>query len=128
MARILVLDDNKVFLTVANDVLTNAGHEVQTVANTSNIEKLLLKERFDLLITDIIMPEREGIEIIMMAKEEYPDMKIIAITGMQMGESFDLLTIAENIGAHGTLKKPFSNSQLLEKVTSIIGQSESNER
>ena len=128
MARILILDDNKVFLTVAHDVLTDAGHEVKTVSNTSNIDKLLLKEKFDLLITDIIMPEKEGIEIIMMAKEKYPDMKIIAITGMQMGDSFDLLTIAENIGAHGTLKKPFSNSQLLEKVTSIIGQTNTHER
>ena len=122
MARILVLDDNKVFLTIAKDLLTEAGHEVQTVSNTSNIDQLLETESFDLLITDIIMPEKEGIEIIMMAKDKYPAMKIIAITGMQMGESFDLLTIAENIGAHGTLKKPFSNSQLLEKVTSIIGQ------
>lgn len=121
MARILVLDDNKVFLTVASDVLTNAGHQVQTVANTSNIEKLLSKETYDLLITDIIMPEKEGIEIIMIAKDKYPDMKIIAITGMQMGDSFDLLTIAENIGAHGTLMKPFTNTQLVDKVESIIG-------
>ena len=127
MARILVLDDNKVFLTIAFDVLTNAGHEVQTVANTGNIEKILNNESYDLLITDIIMPEKEGIEIIMMAKEKYPAMKIIAITGMQMGDSFDLLKIAENIGAHGTLKKPFSNSQLVEKVTSLIGHTTINE-
>jgi len=121
MARILVLDDNKVFLTVANDVLSEAGYEVNTVSNTSNIDKLLEGEKFDLLITDIIMPEKEGIEIIMMAKEKYPEMKIIAITGMQMGESFDLLQIAKNIGAHETLKKPFSNTELLDIVKATLG-------
>jgi len=122
MAKILVLDDNKVFLTIATDVLENAGFEVVAIANTSNIEHLLEKESFDLLITDIIMPEKEGIEIIMMVKNKYPDTKIIAITGMHMGDSFDLLTIAENIGAHATLKKPFSNQQLLDKVISTVGQ------
>ena len=121
MARILVLDDNKIFLTVATDVLSEAGHQVNAVSNTSNVDKLLEKETFDLLITDIIMPEKEGIEIIMIAKEKYPNMKIIAITGMQMGESFDLLQIAKNIGAHETLKKPFSNSELLDTVTSTLG-------
>lgn len=122
MSRILILDDNKVFLTVATDVLKNAGHEVISISNTSNIENYLEHETFDLLITDIIMPEKEGIEIIMMVKNKYPDTKIIAITGMQMGDSFDLLTIARNIGANATLKKPFSNDDLLGKVTEILGQ------
>ena len=120
MAKILVLDDNKVFLTVATDVLSEAGHEVNAISNTSNVDRILEKESFDLLITDIIMPEKEGIEIIMMTKEKCPDMKIIAITGMQMGESFDLLQIARNIGAHETLKKPFSNSELIDIVNSTL--------
>ena len=71
MSRILILDDNKVFLTVATDVLKNAGHEVISISNTSNIENYLEHETFDLLITDIIMPEKEGIEIIMMVKMKF---------------------------------------------------------
>ena len=77
MPKILVLDDNEILLTVTADMLEVAGYEVRALSHTSDFERVLKEEPFELLITDIIMPDREGFEIIMYVRENYPNMKIV---------------------------------------------------
>jgi DNA-binding NtrC family response regulator len=120
MSKILVLDDNEILLTVTADMLELDGHEVRALNNAGEFEPILQKETFELLITDIIMPDREGFEIIMYVREKYPEMKIIAITGRDMGESFDILELASGIGADATLKKPFTHEALSKLVGDLL--------
>ena len=120
MAKILVLDDNEILLNTVSDALRNEGYEVFSTNDSADIEKTLSEQNYNLLITDIIMPDREGIEIIIHSREYYPDMKILAISGKDLG-GFNVLEVASGIGADDTLKKPFTNSQLIEKVKAVLG-------
>ena len=81
-----------------------------------------MQNHFDLVVTDIIMPDKEGIEIIMHLRKNYPKIKIIAITGKKFGDNLDLLDIAKNIGADATLMKPFSTEDLISLIDSTLGQ------
>ena len=121
MANILVLDDNETLLEVITDSIEQTEHQVTASKNSYYIDRLLNEQNYELVITDIIMPEKEGIEIIMHIKKHHPETKIIAMTGKKMGDSLDLLDIAENIGANATLAKPFTPRVLLDLIKDILG-------
>jgi CheY-like chemotaxis protein len=121
MAKILVIDDNKILLNVITDTLSSEGHDVTSSSNSSKLDSLLNKETYELLITDIIMPDKEGIEIIMHVRDLHPDTKILAISGKDMGGDFNILDLATGIGAHATMKKPFSNGDLIMEVNKLLG-------
>ena len=121
MAKILVIDDNQILLETTSEILKLNGYEVFATCNPTELKSLLIDQRFDLLITDIIMPDVEGLEVIIYAKEKYPDLKAIAMTGKGSEESVDILDVASGIGADDTLRKPFSSDILLKKVKTILG-------
>ena len=121
MANILVLDDNETLLEVISDTLEPTEHSVTPSKNSYYVDRLLNEQDYDLVVTDIIMPDKEGIEIIMHIKRHHPNIKIIAMTGKKMGDSLDLLDIAENIGANATLSKPFTPQELIDLITKILG-------
>ncbi len=81
MAKILVLDDEPSILLMIKKMLEKAGHEVEIALNGKEGMKLFEKNRPDLLITDIIMPEKEGLETIFELRKSCPELKIIAISG-----------------------------------------------
>ena len=122
MAKILVIDDNETLLEVISNSLKRTGHQSITTKHTYNIEKILNQSKFDLVVTDIIMPDKEGIEIIMYLRKNYPEIKIIAISGKKISDNLDLLDIAKNIGADATLLKPFLTEDLVALIDSILGQ------
>jgi CheY-like chemotaxis protein len=119
MARILVIDDDKDLLVVIEHALTKAGHSVVTANNGIAAEKLFRAEAFDLIITDIVMPEREGLETIIVLRREFPHIPVIAMTGAQKN-SVLYLQIATRLGARGVLEKPFSRPALLAAVASVL--------
>ena len=121
MARILLVDDNAELLKLQGEVLRREGHVV-TMATEGNEALLLVQNSvFDLVITDLVMPVREGIETIVELRRIAPSLKIIAMSGGGKVDAKDYLTIARQLGAVQTLAKPFSKKDLLEAVSGVLG-------
>ena len=119
MAEILVIDDDPRMRRAAQRILQAAGYGVRTYENGTGAIADLAAEPADLLITDIFMPDMEGLETIRRARELRPAMPIMAITGLSFDER-DYLEIALRFGAAATLKKPFRPAELLETVARLL--------
>lgn len=120
MARILVIDDEDLArFTVAN-ILESAGHEVVEASDGEEGLALQKEHPFDLVVTDIIMPKKEGVETIVELKRDFPDMKVIAISGGGRTRNLDFLELAKQFGADKILAKPFTEEELLENVNACL--------
>jgi DNA-binding NtrC family response regulator len=97
--------------------LGEMGHAVTCVNSGADLVKLLRTRDFDLVITDIIMPDGDGLEVIVELKRSHPAARILAISG---GGNYlraaDCLKVARGIGAHAVLLKPFNRERLVEAV------------
>ena len=120
MARILVVDDEELARFTIRDILETAGHEVVEAANGNEAIESQKANPCDLMITDIIMPEKEGVATIIELKRDYPDLKIIAISGGGRTKNLDFLQLADEFGADKILAKPFSEDELLERVNDCL--------
>lgn len=118
--KILLIDDEKIILKGLSKMLKIKGFEVETAENGHIALKKLESLKPDLIITDIIMPEKDGIEVIMGVKQKSPEIKIIAISGGGRINAENHLYIAQNIGADAILTKPFSTAELIEKINEIM--------
>ena len=124
MARILIIDDEDELRSMLRQMLEQAGHEVTEAVNGAEGIKLYEQDRPDLVITDIIMPEKEGVETIIALRRADPDLPIIAISGGGRLQATDFLTMARKLGARRTLSKPFRRDQLLEAVDECLAKNE----
>ncbi len=124
MARILIIDDEDELRSMLRRMLEQAGHQVTEAVNGAEGIKLYEQDRPDLIITDIIMPEKEGVETIIALRRADPDLPIIAISGGGRLETTDFLTMARKLGARRTLSKPFRRDQLLEAVGACLAEDE----
>lgn len=120
MARILVIDDNEDVRAVVSGVLESAGHEVTVAPNGARGIEQQRKSPAEVVITDIVMPEKEGIETIRDLKQEFPELRIIAMSGAGMLNTANYLLTAKALGAHAVLRKPFGPSALLELVQDLL--------
>jgi len=120
MARILVVDDEELARFTLREILETAGHDVSEAGNGNEAVAQQKEQGFDLIITDIIMPEKEGVETIIDLKRDYPDLKIIAISGGGRTRNLDFLKLAEQYGADKVLAKPFSEDELLQNVNACL--------
>jgi CheY-like chemotaxis protein len=124
MARILVIDDEEDVRLVVGGVLRAAGHEVLSAADGAQ-GIALLRERgaanVQLVITDILMPEKEGLETIRDLKADFPDVKVIAMSGggKKLKSTSHFFT-ADELGAQGVLLKPFGPKELLDAVQAAL--------
>lgn len=116
MARILIIDDEDELRSMLRQMLEQAGHEVAEAVNGAEGIALYERDAHDLIITDIIMPEKEGVETIIALRRTAPELPIIAISGGGRLDATDFLTMAKKLGARHTLTKPFRRDQLLEAV------------
>ncbi len=116
MARILVIDDEDELRTMLRQMLEHAGHEVSEAVNGAVGIEIYERDKPDLIITDIIMPEKEGVETIIALRRANPELPIIAISGGGRLDATDFLSMAKKLGARHTLTKPFRRDQLLEAV------------
>lgn len=120
MASILVIDDEPSVLELARTILERAGYEV-IAAPDGRVGMRLFRERpSDLVITDLIMPEKEGIEVIIELRRDFPDVKIVAISGGGIIDAENYLTLAKNLGAHCIIRKPFGMNEMLEAVRKLL--------
>jgi CheY-like chemotaxis protein len=120
MARILVIDDETAIRLSVKLALEDAGHQVEEAANG---EEGLIRMRAnpaDLVISDIFMPEKEGLETIDEVRRNYPNTRIIAISGGGRMDPKEYLEIAEQVGADRSLSKPFDIQQLLDVVDPLL--------
>ena len=125
MARILIIDDDVDFLKMLRQMLEHAGHTVIDAPNGMVGAKLFREERPELMITDIFMPEQEGIQTIMELKREFPTMRIIAMSGGGGRKgSFGVLERAEILGADRSLSKPFARQEMLKAIRELVDEEE----
>jgi len=124
MAKILVLDDELSILLMIKKMLEKAGHEVSLALNGREGMELFEKNRPDLLITDIIMPEKEGLETIFELRRKHPELKIIAISGGGMISPDGYLPGAKLLGADMTFQKPLDQKEFLQAVSQLLKKTE----
>ena len=116
---ILLIDDEENFRCVLKQVLVNAGYEVVEASNGAEGIRYFNEKPADMIVTDIIMPEKEGIETIIELKKAYPDVKLIAMSGGGWyGTDIDF-DMAKKLGAR-TLDKPFALQELLDAVNELL--------
>jgi len=117
--RVLVIDDDVQFRMMLRQFLENSGFEVVEAANGDKGVKLFFEKPTDLVISDIIMPEKEGIETVMEIKRRFPKAKVIVVSGGGWyGTDLDF-DMAEKLGAI-TLKKPFELNELAAAIQKLL--------
>lgn len=114
---ILVVDDNPSVRRLLASVLEAGGYAVIEASNGKEALARLESQRVDLVATDLIMPEQEGLETIQVLHQRNPEIKIVAISGAFHGQ---FLPVARFFGAHATLQKPVEPEKLLETVRSLL--------
>ena len=117
---ILVVDDEPEMLDILKQVLAGAGHRVVTADNGREAISLLAREKFDLVLTDLLMPERDGTEVIGELRAKYRDVPVVAMSGGGRMPRGEYLKIAKMFGAHAMLEKPFTNEQLLSTIELLL--------
>ena len=122
MARILIIDDSQDILRLLRLILESAGHTVYDAADGVAGMHIFRKERPELVITDIFMPEQDGLATIRMLRHEFPTVKILAISGGGQFGTLNYLDIAETLGADAVLSKPFTSEALLA-ILQNLGES-----
>ena len=121
MARILVIDDETELRTLLNRIFARQGHE--TVEAENGRQALLHLDSspgFDLIVTDLFMPEMDGIETLRHIKKEWPGTKVIVISGGGNRTGLDMLPVAEKFGADRTFTKPFDPVELAQAVEELL--------
>ena len=121
MPRILIIDDEVQILKMLQQMFEREGYDTVTAPDGREGVKAYRENPTDLIITDLIMPEKEGIEMIFELKREFPDVKIIAMSGGGRTEPHGYLKIAEKAGALRTFRKPLEREELLKAVREILG-------
>jgi signal transduction histidine kinase/CheY-like chemotaxis protein/PAS domain-containing protein len=118
--RILVIDDEPGMLKLFTNKLAGKGYEILEAANGKQGLEIYHKSLPDLVITDIVMPEKEGIETITELKKQFPDVKIIAMSGGGRTGPEDYLFMAKRLGAMQTFAKPIDWAKLLMAIEEIL--------
>ncbi len=120
MKKILVVDDDDLIRDLIYEILEPQGYQIFLAENGNRALEILDKEEIDLIITDIIMPDKEGIETILDIKKRLPHAKIIAMSGGGQLEANSYLSMAKRLGVNATLSKPFNPTKLLSMIQEIL--------
>lgn len=120
MAHILVIDDEDLVRFTVEQILIAAGHVVATIGNGTAGVRRQRETPFDLVITDIMMPEPDGIETIRALKAEFPDLPIIAISGGGRMGNLDYLEMAKDFGVASAIQKPFTPEDILARIDAAL--------
>ncbi|MFY9926104.1 MAG: response regulator [Opitutaceae bacterium] len=120
MKRILLVDDDDLFRRMLALILTKLGYEVREARNGKEAIKLFDDSAPDVVLTDLIMPEKEGLETIAELRQSHPQVKIIAMSGGGRVSAFDHLRVAKAMGADQILAKPFSNEAVAAALEMVL--------
>lgn len=120
MGRVLVIDDDGAIRGTMRRILERDGHEVREAADGRAGLEWFRAEGADVVVTDIIMPDKEGIETIIELREASPDVRILAVSGGNGLGGNDRLLDARALGADASLPKPFTVDQLRQAVSELL--------
>ena len=115
--RILVVDDDPKSRNIVERLLTLTDYEVEIVISSEEAVRRLKRSKFNLVLTDLDMPDMDGITLLSHVKSQYPDIPVIMVTGRASGESRNE---ALEVGADGLLSKPYTEDQLLAIVSESL--------
>lgn len=120
MAKILVIEDDASFRSVLVQMLTRAGYEVRQAGDGNQAVEVCSDFNPDLVLTDIIMPDKEGLETIQDLLTLNPNLKIIAMSGGGKFGPDSYLPLAQKLGAKASLQKPFMREELISTIESVL--------
>ena len=121
MAKILIVDDEDPVRYLVKEMLRMSNHEITEAKNGLEAFEKYCEQPADLIITDLVMPDKSGIDLIMELKDQFPAVRILAISGGGgITGRFDYLPIAHLLGADFILKKPFQMKELCSKVEELL--------
>ena len=121
MARILVIEDEDGLRRILVRALNAEGYEVQEAKNGKEALKLHGTTEAELVITDLFMPEMDGMEVLMALRKQSPNLKVIAISGGgSLYNPDEALKVAWKLGAHAAIDKPFELNLFLRKVQEAL--------
>jgi DNA-binding response OmpR family regulator len=121
MARILIIDYDVQIRRMLRQGLERAGYEVVDVPEGNIAMRRHRQKPVDLIIIELINPEKEGIETIMELRRDYPEVKVIAISGGGLIGPEDYLRAAKALGAHRTFAKPLRQKEIIDTVRELLG-------
>ena len=127
MANILIIDDDKSILSFLEERLIFEGFNVLTASDGKEGMKLFNDNQVDLVITDIFMPDKNGFEIIIEMKKICPEIKIIAMTGIDLGMVKSCIKTAKFSGAEYAFAKPFETNSLLTALYKLLKEEKSSQ-
>ena len=113
---ILVVDDEEELRELIRYVLERAGHSVTCAHNGREASLVIARGQFDVVVTEILMPDRDGMELITEIAVKYPGVKMVAMSGGGQIGSDQYLSMAKGLGAHVLLRKPFTHQALIAAV------------
>ena len=122
MKKILIIDDEPTILQMMKRMISKQGYDVHTALNGEDGLALIEQNTIDLVITDIIMPKKEGMELITGIKKNFPGIKIIAMSGGGRFSPEGYLHSANILGANKIFKKPFDHHEMHGAIKELIGE------
>ena len=121
MSKVLVVDDEVSVQNLILEMMTYEGYDVLKVGNVVDAIEVCKQENVILVITEIIMPDRNGLDLILEIKKEYPHISIIAMSGCgNETRQYDCLEVAKLVGVNNIIKKPFDMPELLQLVVQSL--------
>ncbi len=122
MAKILIVDDDKNYRSSLRRLLLDMDYDVIVAENGDEAIASLQENPADVVITDIFMPDKDGLELIMELKKKFHNAKIIAISGSitQHNVKLSMLEQAKRLGADSIIEKPFQNEKLLSAIKDVL--------
>lgn len=120
MTTVLVVEDDELARTTIRQMLQKAGYEVITAANGNQALAAFAIRPADLVVVDMIMPEKDGVETIIDLRRRHPGVRVLAMSGGGRTRNLDFLNYAGQVGARGILPKPFTRDELLTAVNAAL--------
>ncbi len=119
MAKVLLVEDDELVRYALSELLEEAGHRVLARENGVKIIEFIECNPVDIVITDIVMPEVDGIEVLTMMRQTFPELPVVALSGGGRISGADYLQMADVIGAKRTIAKPVKPEVLLDTVAAL---------
>jgi CheY-like chemotaxis protein len=116
---VLVIEDDRFFRDVMVEALEQAGFAVAAAENGLVGLNIVRARKIDIVVTDLFMPEKEGMETIRSLRDRFPFMPILAVSGGIPGQRSDFLGMSVRLGASASIAKPFLPSELVQAVTKL---------